>query len=169
MSDLDPPSSALSDDDVRWLMVRTARSLARLWARLEHFSVQPGRHPMHPLCARDIAPPEPWLDGVAPNTSLSGVIRAVLLAQSLLVDAAVSSEPPDRRRFCLIVQHVSCGALAWSAFALRVAARLGVTLADTPWAETHGMSLNREIYRLDGTFGPTSRARATPEPRTHAH
>ncbi|WP_413624253.1 hypothetical protein [Luteibacter sp. Lutesp34] len=169
MSDLQPPSSPLSDDDVRWLMVRTARSLARLWARLEHFSVQPGRHPMHPSCARDIAPPEPWLEAVAPNTSLSGVVRAVLLAQSLLVDAAVSPEPPDRRRFCLIVQHVSCGALAWSAFALRVAAKLGITLAATPFAETHGASLNREICRLDGTFGPTSLARATPQPRYHAH
>jgi hypothetical protein len=169
MSDLEPPSSPLSDDDVRWLMVRTARSLARLWARLEHFSVQPGRHPMHPLCARDIAPPEPWLEAVVPNTSLSGVIRAVLLAQSLLVDAAVSPEPPDRRRFCLIVQHVSCGALAWSAFALRVAAKLGVALAATPYAETHGASLNREIYRLDGTFEAAVRARAGLQSRYQAH
>ena len=168
MSEPEPPSS-LTDDDVRWLMVRTARSLARLWARLEHARVQPGRHPMHPMCARDVVPPEAWLEAVAPNTGLSGVIQAVLLAQSLLVDAAVSPEPPDRQRFCLIVQHVSCGALAWSTFTLRVAAKLGVTLADTPWAETHGTSLNREIYRLDGTYEATSRARANPQPRHHAH
>lgn len=168
MSDLEPPSSPLSDDDVRWLMVRTARSLARLWARLEHARVQPGRHPMHPLCARDIAPGEPWLQAVAPNTSLTGVIRAVVLSQSLLIDAAVAPEPPDRRRFCLIVQHVSCGATTWSAFALRAATRVGVALAATPYIETHGTSLGGEIYRLNGSFEMTARAGANPRPRYQA-
>lgn len=169
MAAFEPPSTSLSDDDVRWLMVRTARSLARLWARLERFRTTPGRPPMYPLCARDVEPREPWLESVPPNTSLSGVIQAVLLAQGLLIDAAVSSKVPDRRRLCLIVQHVSCEALAWSVCTLRIAGKLGVLLAATPRAETHGTSLGREIYQLDGTFEASAsrRAAATKPPPHH--
>ncbi len=168
MAALECSSVSLSDDDVRWLLVRTARSLAGLWARLERIKTVPGRSPIHPLCARDVVPPEPWLEGVSPNVALGGAIQAVLLAQGLLLDAAVSRDTPDRRRLCLIVQHLSCGALRWSAPTLRMAAKLGVVLAATPRDETNGASLHREIFRLDGTFAASARQRPavpTPSPR----
>jgi hypothetical protein len=64
----------------------------------------------------------------------------MLLAQGQLIDDAVSPQPPDRRRICLI----------------------RVTLVATPRDETHGRSLHRYIYRLDGTFAASARARANP-------
>jgi hypothetical protein len=133
-------------------MVRTAHSLARLWARLERFHTRIGRSRMRPVCARDVNPPEPWLASVPPNAAISGVIAATLLAEGLLLYAAVSPNPPDRRRFCLIVQHVSCSATSWSAVTLRAARTVGVTLAPTVRDETHGSSLSRDIYILDGRY-----------------
>ncbi|NID17246.1 hypothetical protein [Luteibacter yeojuensis] len=168
MADLEPPSSPLSDDDVRWLMVRTARSLAHLWARLIRPGIRAGKPPIYPMCARDVQRGEPWLEAVSPNTSVSGVVNAVLLAQGLLIDDAVAPRPPDRRRVCLIVQHVSCGALVWSDCTLRIARRLGVTLAATPRDETNGGSLHCDIFRLDGTYAEAARAEANPPAPCHA-
>jgi hypothetical protein len=152
MHDTAPSPSHLSDDDVRWIMVRTAASLARLWARLDRVPRQPGSHPMKAWCSQHIDPPEPWLDVVPYNVALSGIIKAVLLAQGLLVDEAVAKKPPDRRRICLIVQHIQCDALEWSANTLRLARTLGVELGATPWDELHGSSMHNEICHLDGTY-----------------
>jgi len=149
----------LTDDDVRWLAVRTASSLARLWARLKRFSIQPGRHPMRVLEAREVSLGEPWLGDVPPNTSFDGILVAVQLAQGLLLREAASHKPPDRRQLCLIVQHVSCGTTNWSANALRLAEVLGVCLAARPWDEP-GSNLHREIYALDGTYAETKAAMA---------
>lgn len=152
-------SHPLTDDDVRWLAVRTASSLARLWARMKRYAVRPGRHPMDAIVAREVSPGEPWLDSVPPNTSLDGVLLAAQLAQGLLLREAAGQKPPDRRRLCLIVQHVSCSATHWSANALRLAEVLGVRLAARPRDEP-GSDIHREIYALDGTFAETMAARA---------
>lgn len=149
MPTIDPPSP-LSDDELRWLAVKTAASLARLWARMEAFSVKP-RPPMYILQARDLQPHEPWLDTVPPLTAYSGVQQAVVLAQGLLVHEATGSQAPSRRRMCRIVQHVSCGASVWSTHTLRLAQRLGIALAPVLRDETHGASLHNDIHLLDGT------------------
>ena len=95
-------SPHLSDDDVRWLTVRTAASLARLWARLKRFACQPGRHPGRPVVAQEIHPPEPWLDAAPPQTALAGILDAIQLAQGLLLLEATGGRPPD-------VYHHACG------------------------------------------------------------
>jgi hypothetical protein len=159
MHDTSPSPSCLTDDDVRWIMVRTAASLARLWARLDRIPRQAGTNPMKAWCSQHIDPPEAWLDAVPYNVALSGVIRAVLLAQGLLIDEAVAKRPPDRRRVCLIVQHIQCGALGWSANTLRLARTLGVDLGETPRHELHGSSLHNEIHQLDGSFAKAKAAR----------
>jgi hypothetical protein len=169
MSELPSPPPHPTDDEVRWLMVRTAASLGRLWTRLERFCAQPGRPARHHIVARDIQPREPWLASVPGNVGMTGVIHAVMLAQSLLIDDAVSRDSPDRRRACLIVQHVSCGATDWSEYTLRTARKLGVTLADTVWKETFGTTLAGEIFSLDGTYAEARRARVTPDVHHHAH
>lgn len=145
------PPPPLSHDDVRWLAVRTAASLSRQWARLKRFAIQPGRDPIRPLDVRDIGPVEPWLDAVPPTTSFEGILLAVQLAQGLLLLEATGPTPPDRRRMCLIVQHVSCSALHWSGHALRLADVLNVSLAPQPRDEANA-ALHREIYALDGTY-----------------
>lgn len=140
-----------SDDDVRWLAVRTAASLARLWARLKKFAIQPGRDPMRPIDIRAMTPTEAWLDAVPPVTSFDGILHAVQLAQGLLLLEAIGSKPPDRRRMCLMVQHVSCSTTHWSGNALRLSQALGVSLAPLPRDEPNA-ALHREIYALDGTY-----------------
>lgn len=153
----DGPSNLLSDDDVRWLSVRIAASLVRLWARLKRFAIQPGRDPMRPLDIRQISPPNPWLDAVPPNTSFEGLLQAVQLAQGLLLIEATGAKPPDRRRMCLMVQHVSCSALVWSSNTHRLAHVLGVVLAPQP-REEPDITLHREIYALDGTYAEAKAA-----------
>ena len=150
-------SDTLTDDDVRWLAVRTASSLARLWARMKRFAIQPGRHPMRVLEAREVSLGEPWLGDVPPNTSFDGILFAIQLAQGLLLREAASQNPPDRRKLCLIVQHVSCEATHWSASVLRLAEVLGVSLATHPRDEP-ASNLHREIYALDGTYAETKAA-----------
>lgn len=145
-------ATPINDDEVRWLLVRTAASLARLWARIERAKIQPGRIRTETAALRDLNVSETWLATTPDGTAVSGVERAVLLAQGLLLDAAVSPQAIDRRWACLIIQHVSCGATTWSEQTLRLAARLGVTLATTPSAECHGSTLHTAIYRLDGTY-----------------
>lgn len=120
MADETLPLHSLTDDAVRWLLVQTAASLARLWARLDALSSSVGKTPV----SQDITLPEPWLDVLPRNVAMSGVVRAVVLAQALLTDEAVSSHPPDRRRACLIVQHIQCGATAWSRHTLAMARKL---------------------------------------------
>jgi hypothetical protein len=153
------PFDPLTDDDVRWLAVRTASSLARLWARMKRFAIQPGRHPMRVLEAREVSLGEPWLSDVPPGTSFDGILFAVQLAQGLLLREAASQKPPDRRQLCLIVQHVSCEATHWSANTLRLAEVLGVGLAARPRDEP-ASNLHREIYSLDGTYAETKVAMA---------
>lgn len=140
----------LNDEDLRWLLVRTAASLSRLWARLLRVQAPVGS--TRPLVSQHIQPREPWLDVLPENVAMSGVIQAVLLAQGLLLDAAVSPEVPDRRRLCLIVQHVQCGATMWSKNTLRFAEQVGVTLHATVIGETGGSSMHQELFRLDGTY-----------------
>lgn len=149
--------SPLTDDDVRWLMVKTAASLARLWARMKACEVMPGRPPLYQLHAQDMQPPESWLDTVPPRTAWSGIQQAVVLAQGLLLHDATSPQPIDRRRVCLIVQHVSCGATVWSTHTLRLAGKLGVDLKPLVREETYGSSLHNDIRLLDGS---AARARA---------
>lgn len=155
-----PSSPLLSDDAVRWLAVRTAASLARLWARLKRFACQPGRSPMRPFHIREVTPPEPWLDAVPPTTSFDGVLLAVQLAQGLLLLEATGSKPPDRRRMCLVVQHVSCSTTQWSANTLRLAEAMGITLAAQPRDEPNA-TMSREIYALDGTYAVALAAAGT--------
>ncbi|HEY4145186.1 hypothetical protein [Pinirhizobacter sp.] len=114
---------------------------------------------MHPLCARDIDATEPWLDQVPGNVALSGLIDAAMLAESLLIDEAVRRGPIDRRRVCLIVQHVACGASEWTAATRRMADKLDVKLAPTVREEMNGASLHREIGQLDGTYAESTRPR----------
>lgn len=147
MPDAHIPSEPLNDDEVRWLLVRTAASLNRLWARIHRLAIAPAEH-----VSQDISPAEPWLDALPRNVAMSGVVRAVILAQALLVDEAVAERSPDRRRACLIVQHIQCGATAWSRHTTALAAKIGVTLAASVMVETNGCSLHSEIYRLDGTY-----------------
>jgi hypothetical protein len=148
---LTPPLDPLSDDDVRWLAVRSAAALSRLWARMRRFAIRPGRDPMRPVDVREMRPVEVWLDAVPPTTSFEGVLQAVQLAQGLLLLEATGMAPPDRRRMCLVVQHVSCSALHWSSNTLRLADVLGVSLAAQPRDEPNA-ALHRELYALDGTY-----------------
>lgn len=148
----------LTDDDVRWLAVRTAASLSRLWARMKRFAIQPGRDPMRPLDVRTMVPAEEWLDAVPPNTSFEGILHAVQLAQGLLLQEATGAKAPDRRRMCLVVQHVSCSALHWSGHVTRLAETLGVQLAASPREEPNA-TMHREIYALDGTYEEALAAR----------
>jgi hypothetical protein len=159
----------LSDDDARWLAVRTAASLSRLWARLKRFTCQPGRNPMRPFAIREVIPPEPWLDAVPPTTSFDGVLLAVQLAQGLLLLEATGTKPPDRRRMCLVVQHVSCSTTQWSANTLRLADAMGITLAAQPRDEPNA-TMHREIYALDGTYAEarSAAAAARPDVRTRS-
>lgn len=152
MADHTPPPPSLIDDDVRWLLVRTAASLNRLWARLD--GMRP-LNPMHVQVSQDINPQETWLDVLPRNVALSGVIRAVLLAQALLVAEATGTRPPDRRRVCLVIQHIQCGATSWSRHTLALARTLGVELAESVNKENCGLSLHGDIRRLDGTSGHT--------------
>jgi hypothetical protein len=145
------PPDPLTDDDVRWLAVRTAASLSRLWARMKRAAIRPGCDPMRPMDVRDMRPNEPWLETVPPTTSFDGVLLAVQLAQGLLLLEATGPKPPDRRRMCLVVQHVSCSAVHWSANTYRLAEVVGVTLAAQPRDEPNA-DLHREIYALDGTY-----------------
>jgi hypothetical protein len=133
-------------------MVKTAASLGRLWARIQRFKCRPRQHPKADLRVADIAPSEPWLALVPSNVALSGVEHAVLLAQSLLVNSAVSTSPIDRRRLCLIVQHISLGATSWSPETLRFAVLVGVELALCPWDETNGTTMHSAIHELDGVY-----------------
>lgn len=144
MANESPPP--LSDDAVRWLLVQTAASLGRLWARLDAL---PPQLPMKTPVSQDITPPEAWLDVLPRNVALSGVLRAVILSQALLMDEAVSSRPLDRRRACLIVQHIQCGSTSWSRHTLAMARKLGVELANTVGKEMNGLSLHGDIRRLD--------------------
>jgi hypothetical protein len=148
MSDSTPENPILTDDDVRWLLVQTAASLSRLWARLDGIRTP---NPMHVPVSQDIVPPEPWLDVLPRNVALSGVVRAVLLSKALLIEEAVVKRPPDRRQICLMVQHIQCGATEWSANTLALARKLEVTLADTVIGETNGRSMHSDINQLDGT------------------
>jgi hypothetical protein len=96
MPDSTPSNPILTADDVRWLLVHTAASLSRLWARLDGIRKP---NPMHVPVSQDIAPPEPWLDVLPRNVSLSGVVRAVLLAKALRIEEAVVKRPPTDARF----------------------------------------------------------------------
>ncbi|QWT20791.1 hypothetical protein KPL74_01985 [Bacillus sp. NP157] len=146
MVDEAPPT--LPDNAVRWLLVQTAASLGRLWARLDAL---PSQSPMKTPVSQDITPPEAWLDVLPRNVALSGVLRAVILAQALLTDEAVSTRPLDRRRACLIVQHIQCGSTSWSRHTLAMARKLGVELAETVGKEMNGLSLHGDIRKLDGS------------------
>jgi len=106
---------------------------------------------MRPIVAGEISPLEPWLDATPAQTSLSGILDAVQLAQGLLLLEITGNQPPNRRRICLIVQHVSCSTLHWSGPTLRLAHVLGVALAHQPKDEPNA-ALHREIYALDGTY-----------------
>ena len=161
----DSATTTLDDDQVRWLLVRTAASLARLWARVDRASVESGKWQHDQGKLSDLALHEPWLAVTPGGTAISGVIRAIWLAQGLLLDAAVATDPLDRRRVCLIIQHVSCEAAVWSEQALRAAERLGVTLAENPFKECHGSSLHTEIYRLDGTYAESAARAAQAQPK----
>jgi hypothetical protein len=152
-----PPAAPLTDDDVRWLAVRTAASLSRLWARMKRAAIRPGCDPMRPMDVREMRPLEPWLDSVPPKTSFDGILHAVQLAQGLLLLETTGPKPPDRRRMCLVVQHVSCSAVHWSSNTLRLAEVLGVSLAEQPRDEPNA-ALNREIYALDGTYAEAQAA-----------
>jgi len=102
--------------------------------------------------SQDINPPEDWLDALPRNVAMSGVVHAVLLAQGLLLDEAVALRSPDRRRICLIVQHIQCGSTEWSNRTLSLAAKLGIVLAPTVMKETNGRGMHSEIERLAGTY-----------------
>jgi hypothetical protein len=150
MPDSTPKNPILADDDARWLLVQTAASLSRLWARLDGIRT-PG--PMHVPVSQDITPPEPWLDVLPRDVALSGVVRAVLPAKALLIEEAVVKRPPDRRQICLVVQHIQCGAIEWSSNTLALARNLEVSLAENVTGEKNGRSIHQEIHRLDGTQG----------------
>lgn len=93
--------------------------------------------------AGDLQPRSRWLDACAPNTSLSGTISAVALAQAHLLAMIESPAPVDGRRACLVLQHVSGSAGQWSGMVLRLARRLQVALAPTPRGEHHGADVSR--------------------------
>ncbi|MDR3445735.1 hypothetical protein [Dyella sp.] len=125
-------------DEARLILVTVASSLARLQVRMLKLFARPDPHLLR---TRDIAPPSPWLDATPENTALSGIIHAVALTQAHLLRMIESSEPVDRKRACLVLQHVACSGTEWGSNVKRMAQHLGVTLADVPRDELHGTSL----------------------------
>lgn len=126
-------------DESRLILVAVAASLARLQVRLLKLAAKPDPHLIR---AADVDPPSPWLDATPPNTSISGVIHAVALAQAHLLRMAESSAPIDGKRACIVLQHVACSGTTWGTMVLRMAGRLGVTLGQVPRDDMHGVSLH---------------------------
>lgn len=120
-------------------LVAVASSLARLQVRLLKLAAQPDPHLLR---TSSIEPPSPWLDATPENISLNGIIHAVALTQAHLLRMVESSQPVDRKRACIVLQHIACGGTSWGANVLRLAERYGVQLADIPRDELHGVTLH---------------------------
>ena len=136
-------------DDARPILLAVASSLGRLQVRMLRLSSQQlvvsqgrlARVTRSYWTVGDLSPPSEWLEATPPRTALSGAIAAVALAQVHLLSMIEAAEPIDRRQACRVVWHISCGG-GWSAILLRLAAHLGVSLADSPLEETHGANLH---------------------------
>jgi len=95
----------------------------------------------------ELQPPSPWLDARDPNTLVDSAVHDVALALAHLLAMLDSSTPIDPRHACLCLQHIQGeGAATWGTVTLRMARRLGYTLAETPRDEFHSGYL--EQYQI---------------------
>lgn len=82
-----------------------------------------------------VSPPSEWLEATPRQTSLSGAIAGVALAQVRLL--SMIEAPARSTGDGLVVWHVSCGG-GGSPILLRLAAHLGVSLATSPYKKPMG-------------------------------
>lgn len=135
-------------NEPRTLLIAAAASLARLQVRLLQLSMTQRRLPGGNIAKDahwavcDLDPPSEWLDACPPRTSLSGALSAVALALAHLLAMIDAEQPIDPRLACVVLQHVSLGGSRWSSPVSRLAARLNVSLANSPMEETHGVWLH---------------------------
>lgn len=83
----------------------------------------------------DLKPPSPWFDQLTPSADLQSVVPRIARVQAHLLGMLEKGEI-DARKACRILQHI-CGTGDWSAMVLRVAKRLGISLASSPVEEMH--------------------------------
>jgi len=126
--------------DARADLIAVCYSLSRLQLRLAS-AYDDTAQPRHLLTVAALKPLPRWLDTAPPNTALSGVIQAVVVAQAHLLAMLDSPAPIDPKAACLAVQHVQCHAVHWGTMTRRLAARLGYALPETPRDADHGLSI----------------------------
>lgn len=126
--------------DARADLIAICYSLSRLQLRLAN-AYAGTAHTQHLLTAAALKPRPLWLDAAEPNTALSGMIRAVVVAQAHLLAMLDSPTPIDPKAACLAVQHVQCDAVHWGTMTRRLAARLGYTLPNSPRDADYGLSI----------------------------
>lgn len=152
----EPPSpERLTDDQVRWLMLRVASSLARLWARLRRYEQVIGAQRQdyrEPIRIQEIPKEEPWLAGVDQGRAIKGVCHDVNFVQLVLLEAGMSTRPPSRKAICMLVQHIAHDTAQWSPNTVRLAAQLGVELQKEVKLQYHPHNVATMIYQLDGTY-----------------
>lgn len=126
--------------DARADLIAICYSLSRLQLRLAG-SYDGLARPQRLLTVAALKPRPRWLDAAEPNTSLSGIVRAVVVAQAHLLAMLDSSAPIEPRAACLAVQHVQCNATHWGTMTRRLADRLSYTLPKCPRDADHGLSI----------------------------
>jgi hypothetical protein len=133
-------------DSAKADLVTVCARLGRLQLRLlaAYWGTVSGRGPK---TIESFVPSSLWLDAVPRRTALNGVIEAVALAQAHLLVMADSLGPVDPHAACRALQHIQCSGSEWGAPTLRLAARLGYTLAGSPLAEFHGLDISERELR----------------------
>lgn len=126
--------------DARADLIAVCYSLSRLQLRLAA-SYDGVARPEHLLTVAVLKPRPLWLDAAEPNTSLSGIVRAVVVAQAHLLAMLDSPTPIEPRAACLAAQHVQCNAAHWGTMTRRLADRLGYTLPESPRDAGKGLSI----------------------------
>jgi hypothetical protein len=96
------------------------------------------------MAMRDlVGPVSPWIAGVAPNISVTGVIAKLLRVQAHLLALIEAPEPVDLISACVILQHIDGDSAwdGWSKPAAWLAREFGLDLPSGPGYITNGTSL----------------------------
>jgi len=139
----------MDDAQARATLITVCAGLARLQVHLMRNRRMPPIYRERRVGELD--PPSPWLDARDPDTLVNTAGDAVALALAHLLAMVDSSGSIDPRHACLCLQHIQGrDATAWGTVTLRMARRLGYTLADTPRDEFHSGYLEQYVIPRAG-------------------
>lgn len=135
-------------------MVATSAALARLLMQMHDLSVSARRSPTGEVAlkaywtAGDLSPPSPLLEGMNPNTALSGATSRVLGIQARLLSAATSGDEIDPLWVCRVLQALGDDfATDFSPVVKRMAQIVDAQLPAEPRDLHNGLGLREFVQR----------------------